>query len=126
MEERIIKGINNLLTQLFQKMEEAGYVWDAEKKELSHKEVTKKSEQEWTEEDDELLGDVITACHEYYGDFEPWPKINSWLKSLEQRMTWKPTGEQINALEWQVNNTAENSWQCRNSKELLEQLKRLL
>lgn len=110
---------------LSRKMKEAGYEWNPATK-LSHKEVTKKSEQEWTEEDDELLGDVITACHEYYGDFEPWPKINSWLKSLEQRMTWKPTGEQINALEWQVNNTAENSWQCRNSKELLEQLKRLL
>lgn len=34
MEERIIKDINNLLTQLFQKMKEAGYEWDAEKKEL--------------------------------------------------------------------------------------------
>lgn len=34
MEERIIKDINNLLTQLFQKMREAGYKWDAEKKEL--------------------------------------------------------------------------------------------
>ena len=34
MEERIIKDINDLLAQLFQKMHEAGYEWDAEKKEL--------------------------------------------------------------------------------------------
>lgn len=34
MEERIIKDINNLLTQLFQKMKEAGYKWDSENKEL--------------------------------------------------------------------------------------------
>ena len=34
MEERIIKDINNLLTQFFQKIKEAGYEWDAEKKEL--------------------------------------------------------------------------------------------
>lgn len=34
MEERTIKDINNLLTLLFQKMENAGYAWDAEKKEL--------------------------------------------------------------------------------------------
>ena len=34
MEERIIKDINNLLTQLFSKMKEADYEWDAEKKEL--------------------------------------------------------------------------------------------
>lgn len=34
MEERIIKDINNLLAQLFQKMKEAGYEWDADVKEL--------------------------------------------------------------------------------------------
>ena len=34
MEERIIKDINNLLTQLFQKIKEASYVWDADKLEL--------------------------------------------------------------------------------------------
>ena len=34
MEERIIKDINNLLTQLFQKIKEAGYEWDVEKKKL--------------------------------------------------------------------------------------------
>ena len=34
MEERIIKDVNNLLIQLLQKMHEAGYEWDAEKKEL--------------------------------------------------------------------------------------------
>ena len=43
MEERIIKDINDLLIQLFQKMKEAGFEWDAEKKEL------KKIEQEETE-----------------------------------------------------------------------------
>lgn len=34
MEERIIKDINNLLAQLFQKMHEAGFEWDAERKQL--------------------------------------------------------------------------------------------
>jgi len=34
MEERIIKDMNNLLTQLFQKMHDAGYIFDFEKKEL--------------------------------------------------------------------------------------------
>lgn len=34
MEERTIKAINNSLTLLFQKMKEAGYEWDADKKEL--------------------------------------------------------------------------------------------
>ena len=35
MEERIIKDINDLLIQLFQKMREAGYCWDYENKKLN-------------------------------------------------------------------------------------------
>lgn len=54
MEERIIKDINNLLAQLFQKMHEAGYKWDAEKKELRKinegYEVTYNEMAEWKEE----------------------------------------------------------------------------
>ena len=34
MEERIIKDINNLLTQLFQKMKEAGYEWSDKDRKL--------------------------------------------------------------------------------------------
>lgn len=37
MEERIIKDINDLLTQLFQKIKEADYEWDEENKELKKK-----------------------------------------------------------------------------------------
>lgn len=58
MEERIIKDINNLLTQLFQKMKEAGYEWDAKKKEL------KKIEQ--------MANDEVEPFDKYEGltDFE--------------------------------------------------------
>ena len=75
---------------LFQKMDEAGYVFDFEKKEL------KKIKQEsttWSEEDEEMLDGIILRC-EKYGYQE---QIN-WLKSLIERYTWKPSDEQINAL----------------------------
>ncbi len=73
---------------LFQKMHEAGYEWDAEKKELSHQEVTKKSDKVgWSEEDERLLGDVITACYKYYGGFIPWPEIKKWLKSIKGKLS---------------------------------------
>ena len=66
---------------LFQKMKEAGYEWDAEKKEL------KKIEQNhaWSEEDamqlDAAINIVANSGHTCTSD---------WLKSLKDRYTWKP------------------------------------
>lgn len=37
---------------------------------------------QWTVEDEKMFGDVITACCEYYGYFEPWPEIKKWLESI--------------------------------------------
>lgn len=83
---------------LFQKMKEAGYVWDAEKKEL------KKAEQNlaWSEDDEETLGWLCTFLKEYgnlfYGGNEE--NVIDWLKSLKDRMKpqWKPSDEQLDAL----------------------------
>jgi hypothetical protein len=50
MEERTIKDINNLLTQLFSKMHEAGYEWDETRLEL------KKIASDNAEQDDRCLG----------------------------------------------------------------------
>lgn len=45
-----------------------------------------KQKSQWTDEDEKLFGDVITACYEYYGDFEPWPEIKNWLNNIKQRL----------------------------------------
>jgi hypothetical protein len=108
MEERIIKDINNLLTQLFQKMHEAGYEWDAEKLEL------KKIEQKpaWSEEDEKILNSVIEEimpfgeCPDYPTDedreyYYSRAKMIDWLKSLRPQNTWKPSEEQMKAL-WEA------------------------
>lgn len=94
---------------LFKKMHEAGYEWDAEKKEtkllisnggdfepeLSHKEVTKKSDKVWNEDDEKNLQGVIdeiqankSSAPEY--DLKTYDKFLSWLKSIKNRVQPHP------------------------------------
>ena len=77
MEERIIKDINDLLTQLFQKMKEAGYEWDTEKKELFSR-----PKSEWTEEDEKMLVDCFNIFHMSVYPKDKMEKAINWLKSL--------------------------------------------
>ena len=78
---------------LFQKMKEAGYEWDAEKKEL------KKVEQnpaEWSEEDEDAINMAVIALEDMYSENEPettyagyslpFDKAASRLKSLKERV----------------------------------------
>ena len=77
---------------LFQNMKEAGYEWDAEKKEL--KEIEQKTV--WSEEDENHLKNCIAyfrtieKTSPFYGDY-------LWLKSLKPNH-WKPSEEQMQAL----------------------------
>ena len=81
---------------LFQKMIEAGYEWDVEKKEL------KKIEQkpaEWSEEDEQMCQNILECLR------HGWRKLpadilkyESWLKSLRHQNQWKPTEEQMKQL----------------------------
>lgn len=78
---------------LFQKMKEAGYEWDAEKKEL--KKIEKKLT--WSEEDERILVSIMEdvmpcgECPDYPTDeereyfYEGNRKVD-WLKSLKERM----------------------------------------
>ena len=49
----------------------------------------------------------------------------SWLKSIRPQKQWKPSEAQMEALEWQVRNTQDGSWQYMATKELLKQLRKL-
>ena len=71
---------------LFQKMEEAGYEWDAEKKEL------KKIEQkpaEWTEEDEDYYDAIITKLEVTKDDALLTDNQMKFLKSLKDRVQLK-------------------------------------
>ena len=90
---------------LFQKMKEAGYEWDAEKKELKIVDWNKhikynpnapsiiKENPAWSEEDEEFLRRAINAAKDVY------PMTANWLKSLKERCAWKPSDEQMHAFE---------------------------
>jgi len=72
---------------LFQKMKEAGYEWDAEKKEL------KKIEQKpaWSEEDEKIIEEIINDIEcaraiNYHAPKEGYEFRENWLKSLKQRI----------------------------------------
>ena len=101
---------------LFQKMEESGYEWDADKKELKIVDWSKhikynpnapsiiKENPAWSEEDEEFSRRAINAAKDVY------PMTANWLKSLKERCAWKPSDEQMHAFEqvydWYNNNFA--------------------
>ena len=119
---------------LFKKMKEAGYEWDAEKKELklkklAHQEVTKTSDQEtseWSEEDEKMLNSFlhkVEVCDLLTNKEDVW--ITKKIKSLRPQKQWKPTQEQLDALKWQVENVNESAWHYKATEELYNQLKEL-
>ena len=81
---------------LFQKMHEAGYEWYADKKELrkiEHKPA-------WSEEDERNLQGIIDEIEVSKNDVPDYDvatynRFLSWLKSIKERYTWKPSDKQI-------------------------------
>ena len=113
---------------LFKKMHEAGYEWDAEKKEL--KKIEQKSA--WSDEDIATISRVISIVkwaaysdhsHPILND-EGATELVERLKSLKDRYTWKPSKDQIIALRWILNNIPYNKHKEELSG-LLEQIKDL-
>lgn len=111
---------------LFAKMQEYGYQWDAEKKELkkinsycqenckgyqetgkcfadggcdAKRKAEQKSEPAWSDEDEGMKENIEGAldCYESMVT-EDWEKEKEWLKSLKDKITWKPSEEQMDAL----------------------------
>ena len=83
---------------LFAKMKEAGYKWDADKKEL--KKIEQKSA--WSEEDEKFLKTAL--WHISYSvsngkNTDEHCDTTDWLKSLKERYTWKPTDAQMESLD---------------------------
>lgn len=89
---------------LFQKMREAGYEWDSEKKEL--KEIEQKPA--WSDEDERNMQSIDSVL--FYDKKLPEDicvKLRNFLKSLKDRVfceekfttMWKPSEEQMKALD---------------------------
>jgi hypothetical protein len=60
----------------------------------------------WSEEDETMITDLSVIVHTYFSEISGIPfkydlsedKIRTWLKSLKERYTWKPSDEQMAAL----------------------------
>lgn len=123
-DEAVVPATEEQRDLLFQKMKEAGYTFDFEKKEL------RKIEQkpDWSEEDEEYLSFVIAqmkilqvACTEdeikQHSSSQAAPyytKIINWLKSIRLQNTWKPSDEQMKALDAVLVYNPPCSNECRN------------
>lgn len=82
---------------LFQKMHEAGYEWDAEKKEL----IKIEQKPAWSEKDNEHVNSLLKRldglCRiEFTTTRFAINEDENWLKSLKDKYTWKPSEEQMN------------------------------
>ena len=88
---------------LFVKMKDAGYTFDFDKKELKKIEGTTA----WSEEDENLMKWSINNLTELKDRFgEEYGKVGdciNWLKSFRPQTTWKPSGEQMDALRYVTN-----------------------
>ena len=110
---------------LFSKMKEAGYEWDAEKKELKKIEedgvaykkqvmsemanlatayIKQKSQPAWSEKDEIGFSDTLWAIQQARtiakdeNDMGNLWYAEDWLKSLKYRYMWKPTKENVEAV----------------------------
>ena len=97
---------------LFQKMKEAGYTFDFEKKEVKKIHVIDEGKAEmdycftkmmngekvsstWSEEDEKNLIEVISIVQNISSYDKQYDGYINWLKSIRQRHTWKPSKEQL-------------------------------
>ena len=132
---------------LFQKMEEAGYKWDSEKKELKLLITnggdfleSENCEQKpaWSEDDERNASYICAALDCYYrlredrnntNGQEDLDKARNWLynklKSLNPHNRWEPSDEQMDALDstLQYSQVSHNSFEHLNS--LFNDLKKL-
>lgn len=60
--------------------------------------VLPQPKQEWSEEDEEMLNQVIEDIVKLAGPRVCYHKDVDWLKSIKDRYTWKPCDEQITVL----------------------------
>ena len=99
---------------LFQKIHEAGYTFDFEKKEL------RKIEQEhtWSEEDEYMIKNICNA-------FEKDSSQYIWLKSLRLQNRWKPSDAQMDSIACAVRKMKESACYDSELVSLHQDLKKL-
>ena len=81
--------------------------------------------QEWGEEDKEIMDNLLQHLKVAYSDCEWLKQTTNWLKSIKNRYTWMPNDDQMEALLYEVNAWDEYSINGQNLKSLYQDLKEL-
>ena len=107
-DEEICPATKEQRNLLFQKIKDAGYEWDAEKKEL--KKIEENST--WRGDDEKLINNVIELIDNGSLDRDEKDFYIEKLKSLKERVQpqWKPSKEQLTAIK-HVSSEYIGSWQ---------------
>ena len=86
----------------------------------------------WSEEDEEMVQVAINACNLYQDSlvrndsrFDKAVKAEEWLKSLRPQSHWRPSDEQVEALQTAIGIVGELTPTASLLKEIREQLKKL-
>jgi len=84
----------------------------------------------WSEEDEKNLQGIIDEIEANKNnapdyDLATYDRFLSWLKSIKDRYTWKPSDEQIAALKWAINSVP-YVYYTEELEGLLDQLKKLI
>jgi hypothetical protein len=80
----------------------------------------------WSEEDEGILDEIIDFLEN--GTVKLQHDLSlyaSWLNSLKDRYAWRASWEQLDALEYHLKHTNENSRLYKETKNLYDQLKKL-
>jgi len=130
-DERMYRGLHNLIYST---------PYCDSRKELSDwlkslKDRVQPQQQEWSEEDEEALEVAIIALENMYsedspldcyaGHHMPFDKAANQLKYLKERYTWKPSDEQIEALDYYANSLCTYCDRQDDLRSLFNDLKRL-
>lgn len=115
MEEKIIKDINNLLAQLFQKMKEAGYEWNADKKVLVMIGIDNDDEDERYEELEDDETDLSIEPINEYNTHEPTlEEAKEWNEAYEKGYSLGyENGKNEQKLAWGEDDEKMLKWLCR-------------
>lgn len=108
---------------LFAKMKEEGYKWNAKEKRV----LQLQSKQEWNEKDEKMLNSIIEdtalpyvvnlpqySTEEKIKLYESSKAKENWLRSLKEKIIWKPTEEQMKCLLSEV-----TAWKKGCSKQII-------
>ena len=91
----------NMIENIFETIDAYYYLFPNYEEKLSWLKSLKERvqpKQVWSEEDEQMINDIIEAIDKQYA-VSDYQEMVTWLKSIKYRYSWKPSDEQMEALD---------------------------